>query len=57
MFTHLFSLAADNDRIRQERLKKGGRPQTSHSVSQATSRSSCSSALVRKSDALKACVC
>lgn len=34
-----------NDRIRQERLKKGGRPQSSHSISQRSGRSSCSSAL------------
>uniref|UniRef100_A0A8D3BA02 Spermatosis associated 7 n=1 Tax=Scophthalmus maximus TaxID=52904 RepID=A0A8D3BA02_SCOMX len=33
-----------NDQIRQERLRKGGRPQSAHSLSQNSSRASCSSA-------------
>uniref|UniRef100_UPI0037E8BB42 spermatogenesis-associated protein 7 n=1 Tax=Semicossyphus pulcher TaxID=241346 RepID=UPI0037E8BB42 len=33
-----------NDQIRQERLRKGGRPQSAHSLSQRDSRASCSSA-------------
>lgn len=41
-------LVADNDQIRQERLRKGGRPQSAHSLSQRNSRASCSSAQVRQ---------
>ncbi|XP_074548345.1 spermatogenesis-associated protein 7 homolog [Halichoeres trimaculatus] len=39
-----------NDQIRQERLRKGGRPQSAHSLSQRTSRASCSSAQSRLSE-------
>ncbi|XP_037343423.1 spermatogenesis-associated protein 7 homolog [Pungitius pungitius] len=38
-----------NDQIRQERLRKGGRPQSAHSLSQRNSRASCSSAQSRLS--------
>nr|XP_046269778.1 spermatogenesis-associated protein 7 homolog [Scatophagus argus] len=38
-----------NDHIRQERLRKGGRPQSAHSPSQMNSRASCSSAQSRLS--------
>ncbi|XP_027130555.1 spermatogenesis-associated protein 7 isoform X2 [Larimichthys crocea] len=41
--------AKDNDRIRQERLRKGGRPHSAHSLSQRDSRASCSSAQSRLS--------
>ncbi|XP_073339985.1 spermatogenesis-associated protein 7 homolog [Pagrus major] len=37
------------DQIRQERLRKGGRPQSAHSLSQRNSRASCSSAQSRLS--------
>ncbi|XP_054652592.1 spermatogenesis-associated protein 7 homolog isoform X2 [Dunckerocampus dactyliophorus] len=39
--------AKDNDRMRQERLKKGGRPQSAQSLSHRNSRASCSSAQSR----------
>lgn len=38
-----------NDQIRQEQLRKGGRPQSAHSLSQRNSRASCSSAQSRLS--------
>ncbi|XP_034531726.1 spermatogenesis-associated protein 7 homolog [Notolabrus celidotus] len=38
-----------NDQIRQERLRKGGRPQSAQSLSQRNSRASCSSAQSRSS--------
>ncbi|XP_029972797.1 spermatogenesis-associated protein 7 isoform X2 [Salarias fasciatus] len=38
-----------NDRIRQERLRKGSRPQSAHSLSHRNSRTSCSSAPSRSS--------
>ncbi|XP_068436600.1 spermatogenesis-associated protein 7 homolog isoform X2 [Clinocottus analis] len=38
-----------NDQIRQERLRKGGRPQSAHSLSQANSRASSSSSQSRLS--------
>lgn len=38
-----------NDQIRQEQLRKGGRPHSAHSLSQRTSRTSCSSAQSRLS--------
>ncbi|XP_034715098.1 spermatogenesis-associated protein 7 homolog isoform X2 [Etheostoma cragini] len=38
-----------NDQIRQERLRKGGRPQSAHSLSQRISRASCPSAQSRLS--------
>ncbi|XP_022070497.2 spermatogenesis-associated protein 7 homolog [Acanthochromis polyacanthus] len=38
-----------NDQIRQERLRKGGRPHSAQSLSQRTSRTSCSSAQSRLS--------
>uniref|UniRef100_UPI003AAF3613 spermatogenesis-associated protein 7 n=1 Tax=Centroberyx gerrardi TaxID=166262 RepID=UPI003AAF3613 len=38
-----------NDQIRKEQLRKGGRPQSAHSLSQRNSRASCSSAQSRRS--------
>ncbi|XP_069563237.1 spermatogenesis-associated protein 7 homolog [Brachyistius frenatus] len=38
-----------NDQIRQERLRKGGRPQSAHSLSQSNSGTSCSSSQSRLS--------
>ncbi|KAM3871220.1 spermatogenesis-associated protein 7 homolog [Diretmus argenteus] len=38
-----------NDQIRREQLRKGGRPQSAHSLSQRNSRTSCSSAQSRRS--------
>ncbi|XP_041668003.1 spermatogenesis-associated protein 7 homolog [Cheilinus undulatus] len=38
-----------NDQIRQERLRKGGRPQSAHSLTQRNGRASCSSAQSRLS--------
>ncbi|XP_040916805.1 spermatogenesis-associated protein 7 homolog isoform X2 [Toxotes jaculatrix] len=38
-----------NDQIRQDRLRKGGRPQSAHSLSQRNSRASCSSSQSRLS--------
>ncbi|KAM9341554.1 spermatogenesis-associated protein 7 homolog [Symphorus nematophorus] len=38
-----------NDQLRQERLRKGSRPQSAHSLSQRNSRTSCSSAQSRLS--------
>ncbi|KAF7669239.1 hypothetical protein LDENG_00220860 [Lucifuga dentata] len=41
--------AKDNDQLRQERLRKGGRPQSAHSLSQSFSRASCLSTQSRLS--------
>lgn len=41
-------LFTDNDQIRQERLRRGGRPQSALSLSQTDSRASCSSSQVRR---------
>lgn len=43
-------LFPDNDQITQERLRRGGRPQSASSLSQRNSRASCSPAQVRNQD-------